>query len=225
MPSPQDVVNELNSIGEYMKAQMEMRLDGFCPDQFGAAMTSSVCCQIRTLKNKLEPVKATAMIKAVHASSFSDAQKKEICLTIQEKVQVAAINLQSTDGPQACLKVATKQTFIKSGAAQNYWTAIDWTFFGAPEKTFRDKLQHAVDRMQLGGFVNPDEHARADIVTCVASAHFQTGASWNSRTLYDNIWVLKDLFDTTPIKAPQLEFTKTFPLDPRDLPKELNTSI
>ena len=86
-------------------------------------------------------------------------------------------------------------------------------------------MQHAVDRMQLGGFVNPDEHARADIVTCVASAHFQTGASWNSRTLYDNIWVLKDLSDTTPIKAPQLEFTKTFPLDPRDLPKELNTSI
>ena len=119
MPSPQDVVNEFNRIGEYTKAQMAMRLDGFCPDQFGAAMTSSVCCQIRTLTNKLEPAKATAMIKAVGASGFSDAQKKDIRFTIQANVQVSAVKLQNTDGPQSCLNVATKRTFVMSGVAQN----------------------------------------------------------------------------------------------------------
>ena len=144
--------------------------------------------------------------------------RRDICLTIQAKVEVVTGYAQSTDGSRASLKVATNQTYVMSAAAQNYWTANDWTLFGSRERTFRDTLQHAVDRMQLGGFVNPDEHARADIVTCVASAHFPPGASWNSRTLYDKIWVLKDLFDTTPIKAPELKFRNTFPLDPRGIP-------
>ena len=79
--------------------------------------------------------------------------------------------------------------------------------------------------MQLGGFVNPEDRARADIVSCVASARFRIDIAWNPRTLYDNNWVLKDLFDTTPIKAPHLELRYIFPRDPRGLPQELDTCM